>query len=147
MYIITVKSCQNGGERDCCPRLSPAGAPLPAGDQTGHRTAFSGAPADNPGQQSLSPPCSQFLLNHGRDYPGPTTSLVVEITETSEDPTQCRFSPSGSSMQACVIVLRVMRHDTNSRTVINTSISACGERGGNPAPCDDIWGQIPNRRV
>ena len=57
------------------------------------------------------------------------------------------FSPNGSSMQACVNVLRVMRHDTNSRTVINTCISACGERGGNLAPCDDIWGQIPNRRV
>ena len=89
-YRLNLKMEEKGiVAHDCCPGLSPAGAPLPwatgsvqqaAGLRrettpgNGQRSAGSGAPADNPGQQSqttipFSSMSPQFLLNHGRDNP------------------------------------------------------------------------------
>ena len=75
------------------PGLSPAGATLPAGAPL---PAGATLPTGGCGG-------SQFLLNHGRDNPT-TTSLVVEIPETSENLTQSSLFTNGSFMEACVIV-------------------------------------------
>ena len=50
----------------------------------------------------------------------PTTSLVVEVSHQSRQRTRgsLDFSPNGSFTQACVIGLRFMRHNTNSRIII-----------------------------
>ena len=48
------------------------------------------------------------------------TSLVVKVGYQRRQRTRRSlvFSPNGSFTQACVFVLHVMRHNTNSRTVI-----------------------------
>ena len=71
------------------------------------------------------PPCrgSQFLLNHGWDTPHYESRCGN--TRDLREP-DAVFSPNGSLMEACVIVLSVMRHNTNSRTVIQITKNNCG---------------------
>ena len=53
LWLPEVREPRHGGERDCSPRLSPAGAPLPAARCPLSRRPGSVAPAgDNRGQQS-----------------------------------------------------------------------------------------------
>ena len=124
----------------------------------------------------------QSGLNHGRDNPLYESCVVKVATRDLREPDAVYlvFTPNGSFTQACVIDLRVMRHYTNNRTVIQITNKCtilalqcvhshtCGtrtvvadcliggpnslggpsrKRGGNLAPYDYTWSQIPNRRV
>ena len=139
----------------------------------------SGAPAgDNPGQQSqatiIFSSMSQFYLDCGESklkFLSPISILNngrgSRLPETQRTRRSLVFSPNGSFMQACIIVLHVMRHNTEQHLRYSVSIRThtCGartvvahwakysgqakQRKGEREVTwyDDIWGQIPNQPI
>ena len=118
--------------RYCCLGLSPAGGPLPAGAPAG----------DNPGQRATgnrqrsagsrapvgsgAPAGHVAVLNSFSTMAEitPTTSLVVEIPENLREPDAVlSFHQMGDLCK--LTLLRVMCHNTNSRTVVQITKNTC----------------------